>query len=281
MDQRLAVSRRDAYVEVLGDGGEFFLGRGGEIPMEKFFFGVLSGVGTSIATQHLRSVVRRVEADAEEMSLLIESGVGGQCLIHFGEVPAHSRTEIGKGTAGIDEGKQDDFALELRQVNGAIALVEQFEVGYSIANLWNVVLDGRFVVRARLGGDDDIVETDVREVIVILICEDRGHNAITGVKFRGDDRIFQFVRHGHRLHKAGDSLSVESDVCGVGADDLTAYPKRGLRGSGTGGRRGRGLTAAREESDKHKYEQGFARHGGDSFLDDNGRDLAEVLWLNG
>ena len=115
VNQGFAVARSDAYIEVLRDGGKLFFRRSGEVPVEEFFLGVLAGVGAAVAAKHLRRVVGRVEADAEKMGLLVECGVGGQSLIDFGEVAAHARAEVGERAAGVDEGKEEDLALELRR----------------------------------------------------------------------------------------------------------------------------------------------------------------------
>ena len=127
--------------------------------------------------------------------------------------------------------------MNCAEMDGAVALVEELEIGHSIAGFGNVVLDGGFVVRARLGDDDDVVETDVGEVAAIFVGENGRRDAVAGMEFRGDDRILELVGHRHRIHKAGDGFAVESDVSGVGADDLAAYLKGDLRGGGTGCRR--------------------------------------------
>ena len=90
--------------------------------------------------------------------LAVDGGIGGEGLVDVGEVAAHADAEVGERAARVDEGDEDDLAFELREVDGAAALVEQLEVGNGIAGRRDVVLDGGLVVGARLGGDDDVVE---------------------------------------------------------------------------------------------------------------------------
>lgn len=225
MDQSFAAAWSNSYIEVLRNGGKLLFRRSGKIPVKEFFFGVLPGIGTAVTAKHLGRIVGRIEADAEKMGLLVERRISGQSLIDFGKVMAHPRAEIGKWAAGIDEGEEQNLALELRQVNGAIALVEELEIGHNIAGLGNMVLDGRFVVRARLGRDNNVVEQNIAEVAAILVGENGGRDAVTGMKFRGDDGVLEFIGHGHRIHEAGNGLPVESDVGGIGADDLAADVK--------------------------------------------------------
>src|ERR1700733_13287359 len=75
--ERLVVAWSDADIEILCNCGKiFFCGRG-EVPVEKFFFGVVAGVGSTVAAEDLRRVVGGVEADAEEVGLVVEGWIGG------------------------------------------------------------------------------------------------------------------------------------------------------------------------------------------------------------
>ena len=71
MGQRFLITRCYAHVEILSEGRKIFFSGRGEVPMKKFFFGVVAGVGTAVAAEDLGSVVRRIEADAEKVCLVV------------------------------------------------------------------------------------------------------------------------------------------------------------------------------------------------------------------
>jgi len=175
----------DADVEELGDLRELFEGWGGEVPVEEALFGVLAGVGAAVAAEDGGGVVGGVEADAEEMGVGEEGGIGGELAVELGEVAAHAGAEVGEGAAGVDEGEEDDFAVEVVEVDEVVALVEEGEVGDLIAGGGDVVLDGGFVVGLGLGGDDDVGETGVGKAVGgvggALIGEEVGGDAVAGV----------------------------------------------------------------------------------------------------
>ena len=141
-------------------GRSFSVGRG-EVPMEEFLVGVVAGVGSAVAAEDFGRVVGGVEADAEKVGLFVEGGVGGEGLVDVGEVAAHARAEVGELAASVDEGEENDLAVELVEVDGAVALVEEVEVGDGVAGRGDVVGDRRFVVGTGLRDDDDVVELDV------------------------------------------------------------------------------------------------------------------------
>ena len=217
-----AVAGGDADVEKLCNRGEIFFCGSGEVPVEELLVGVVAGVGAAVAAEDFGGVVGGIEADAEEVGLVVERGVGGEGFVDVGEVAAHAGAEVGELAAGVDEGHQDELALELIEVDGAVALVEEVEVGNGIAGRGDVVGDGRLVVGAGLGDDDDVVELDVGVAVAVLVGEDLGGDAVAGVEFAGDAGVLELVVHGHGFHEAGDVLAVERDVVAVGGDDLAA-----------------------------------------------------------
>ena len=97
--------------------------------MEEFSVGVVAGVGATVAAENLRSVVGGVKADAEKVSLVVEGWVGGEGFVDVSEVAAHAWAEVSELAAGVDEGHKNDLALELVEMDGAVALVEELEVG--------------------------------------------------------------------------------------------------------------------------------------------------------
>src|ERR1700677_3381738 len=97
--ERLAVARRNANIEELSDCGKLLRKRRGEVPVGNLFVAVTARVGAAVATQHLWRVVARVEADTEQMRLVVERGIACESLVDVGEVVAHARAEVGQRTA--------------------------------------------------------------------------------------------------------------------------------------------------------------------------------------
>jgi len=253
--ERFGVAGGDAYVEELGDGGEIFFRGGGEVPVLEGLGGVVAGVGSAVAAEDLGGVVGGVEGDAEEVGFGVEVGVGLEGFVDHGEVAGHAWAVVGQRAAGVDESGNEDFALELREVDGAVALVEEGEVGDGVSGLWDVVLDGGLVVGTALGYDDDVVEEDVAEFGAVWGGEDGGGDAIAGVELADDAGVFELVGHGHGVHEAGDGLVVEGDLCAVNGDYL-ATDGEGLGGRG-GDCGGGGLAAALNGKDgEGKEDQG-------------------------
>lgn len=230
MREGFVVARRNPYVEELGDGREIFFCRRGKVPVEKFFVGVVAGVGATVTAKDLWRVVGGIEADGDEMSLLVERRIGGEGLVDVGEVARHARAEVSELAAGVDEGEENELALELIEMDGAVALVEQVEVGYGVAGRRDVIGDGRFVVGAGLGDDDDVIELDVGVFVADFVCEDRCGDAIAGMKFAGDARVLEFAVHGHGFHETGDVFAVEGHATVARRDDFAADGEGFLRG---------------------------------------------------
>ncbi len=88
MGEGFVVAGGDADVEELCDRGEIFFGGCGEVPVEELFVGVVAGVGAAVAAEDLRSIVGGVEADAEEVGLVIEGRVGGEGVVMRGQKSA-------------------------------------------------------------------------------------------------------------------------------------------------------------------------------------------------
>src|SRR5260370_12165635 len=196
----LGVGVGDAYGEEVSYGGEVFFGGRGEVPVGEGLFGVVAGVGSAVAAEDLGGVVGGIEADAEEVGPVVEGGVGGQGFVYVGEVAGHAGAEVGQGAAGVDEGDEDDLALEPGEMDGAVALVEEVEVGDVVAGVGDVVLDGGLVVGAGLGDDDDVVELGVAEAGGVLLDDDFGGDAVAGVELADDAGVLELVGHGHGFH---------------------------------------------------------------------------------
>ena len=228
MSEGFVVAGGDANVEELRDRGKIFFRWSNEVPVQKFFVGVVAGVRTAVAAKHLRCVVGRIEADGDEMSLFVERRIGGKSFVDVGEVAAHARAEVRKLATSVDEGEENNLALELIEVDDAIALVKEVEVGDGVARSGNVIRDCGLIVGARLGDDHDVVELDVGEVVTNLVCVDRRSNAIAGMEFAGDAGVFELVVHRHRFHEAGDVLSVKGYATVTRRDHLASYGERFL-----------------------------------------------------
>ena len=247
---------RGSDEEEMEDGGEFFLGRSGEVPVGEFFLGIAAGVGASVAAEDSGGVVCRVEADAEEVSFRVEGGVDGERLVNLGEVAAHARAVICERAAGVDEGDEQNFAAELRDVDDFAALVEEPEVGDGIAGVERLVDDGRLVVGFGLANDDDVVEGALG-----VGCEEVGGDGVSGMELTDDAGVPEGVGHDHGLHVAGDGVGVERDRAsgGVGGDDDSAemvgvFALRSVRGL-------RRASMATGEGDKEcKKAKGKALH---------------------
>src|SRR6185437_4158146 len=137
-------------------------------------------------------------------------------------------------------------------MNRAVALVAQLEVRHCIPGLWDVILNGGHIVGTRLRYDHNVIQTNVGEVTAILIGEDRGRDAVAGMELRRDNRIFELVRHGHRVHEAGNGLALESNVRRVGAHDLSTYLKGSLSRRRTAGCWSRRAATAREQCNEEE-----------------------------
>jgi hypothetical protein len=215
MGEGLAIAGGNTDIKELGKGREIFLGGRCEVPVEKLFVGVVAGVGAAVAAEHLGSIVARVKADAEEMSSAVEGRIGCEGVVDVGEVTAHPRAKVGELAAGVDEGHQDEFAFELVEMDRAITLIDEVEVGDRVAGGGDVVGDRRLVVGTSLGDDHDVVELDVRVAVPVLVRENLCGDAITGVKLAGDAGVFEFIVHGHRFHETGNAFAIEGDMSGI------------------------------------------------------------------
>jgi hypothetical protein len=125
-------------------------------------------------------------------------------------------------------------------VDGAVALVEEAEVGDGVSSLGDKVLDGGFLVGASLGDDDDVVELDVVEFGAVCGGEEAGGDTVAGVELAGYAGVFELVGHDHGVHEAGDGLVVEGDLGAVDGYDLAAEGEGLLGGVEGGGHRGSG-----------------------------------------
>ena len=161
MSEGFVVASCDTNVEELSDCGKIFFRWGSEVPMQKFFVCVVTGVRATVAAKYLRCVVGRIEADGDQMSLLIERRISCKRFVDVGEVAAHTRAEVRELTASVDKGEKNDFAFELFEVDGTVALIEEMEVRHGVARSGNVIGDGGLVVGTGLGDDDDVVEANV------------------------------------------------------------------------------------------------------------------------
>lgn len=215
-----AFSGCDADVEVLfhlwklGDGGR------GEIPMLEGLFDIVAGVGGAVTAQDPGRVVGGIEADTEQMRLAVEGWIGLEGLVDFGEVVAHAGAVIGEWAAGVDEGHDDDFAMELVQADLMAGLIEQRKVRDGVARCGDMILDSGLVVGARLRDDDDFFEAHVLWAGGIAVGKEGGRDEVAGMQFGEGGWIFKAIGHGHGVHQAGDGVVLERDFAAgrVGAD---------------------------------------------------------------
>ena len=247
----------DADVEELLHFGEFGDGGCGKLPVLEGFVDVVAGVGRAIAAQDFGCVVGGIEADAEQVRVLVERGVGLQRLVDGGEVAADMGAVIGERTAGVDESHDDDLAAKLLEIDGAIGLVEEREIGNVIAFCGDVVVDNGFVVGARLGDDNDVCEAKVGGAGGIVIGEEGGGDEVAGVELGEDGGVVEAIGHGHRGHQAYDGVVLEGDFAGGGisAEDRAAYGVLLWRAFGDCGGLCRATTAAHSQCHRGHCEK--------------------------
>ena len=69
-----------------------------------------------------------IEADTQQMGLVVQPGIGGELLLDGGKVAAHPYAVIRQWAARVDEGDQQCFATKLVDRNGLAALIEELEI---------------------------------------------------------------------------------------------------------------------------------------------------------
>src|SRR5581483_9060519 len=104
-----------------------------ELPVIEGLLRVPAGVSAAVALEHLRRVVCRIEADAEQVCVLVELRIRGKLLVDLRKVTAHARAVVSQRTTGVDEGHQQHFAAILLEVDLLIGLVQECEVRDFIA----------------------------------------------------------------------------------------------------------------------------------------------------
>src|SRR5580704_8287891 len=125
------------------------------------------------------------------MGLCVERGGARELLVDGCEVARDQWAKVRQRATRVNEGDEQGFAPELAEVNGAAILVEELEVGYRVAGPWNMICDGRPVVRFTFSDDDDVVEKDVG--VGILRDQNVGGEHVAGVKFAQDGRVLELV----------------------------------------------------------------------------------------
>lgn len=210
-----------ADVEVLLHFGQLGEGGSGELPVFEGFVNIVAGVGCAIAAKDFGSVVGGIEADTEEVRVLVERGVGLEGLVDGGEVAAHAGTVIRERAAGVDEGHEDDLAVKLLEIDLVAGLIEQGEVWNYVALGGDVVVDGGLVVWAALGDDHDFSEAQIFGAGGIMVGEERGGDGVAGMQFGKSGGIFEAIGHGHGGHETRDVVVLEENlgIGGVCADD--------------------------------------------------------------
>src|ERR1700733_5010738 len=136
--------RNESAFFVVGQGkivGEFrklSLRDGGELPMPEDCGIFTSCAGVAIGAQHLRCVIRRIKADAENMSFAVARRVGANLLVDRGELVADTRAEIREGTTCVDESEQQSLSTILMHGDRLAILVDEFEIGNFVTGRRNV-----------------------------------------------------------------------------------------------------------------------------------------------
>ena len=86
MSEGFVVARSHSHIEILCNRSEIFFRRSGEVPMKELFVGVVAGVGAAVAAKNFRSVVGGIEADADEMSLMVGEDIFEEFIGEDGSV---------------------------------------------------------------------------------------------------------------------------------------------------------------------------------------------------
>uniref|UniRef100_E6PZA1 Uncharacterized protein n=1 Tax=mine drainage metagenome TaxID=410659 RepID=E6PZA1_9ZZZZ len=162
-----------------------------------------------------------IETGAEQVSFRVQGGIGGKRFFKHGKVAGDARAEVGQRTAGVDEGDEESLAAELGEMDGASILVDELEIGYLVACLWNVELDFWSVIGFGLTDDNEVIDENLS--VGALRDEHIGGDHISGVEVAEDARVAELVGHGHGFHEAGNGLTINDDLAGsrVGGDDLS------------------------------------------------------------
>ena len=97
-----------------------------------------SGAGEAVGSQNLGRVVGGIEADAEQVSFAVASGIGAKLAVDGGELVADARAEVGERAAGVDEGEEQSLAAILMQGDVLAVLVDELEIGDVVSGRWDV-----------------------------------------------------------------------------------------------------------------------------------------------
>ncbi len=204
--------RFDGEREKTGDLGQVSGTGSGEFPAAENRRIVRVGHGEAVVAQNLGRVVLRVEADAQE-ARTTQPRIRTELLIDFREVAAHSRAEIGKRAARVNEGEEQDVSAVLLQRNPFAGLIGERKIRYIVARSWHVQrVSRRRRSRSDMAKDSDIFQPVVRRRVLFAGIGLHDHhirgNRITGKQVvQGCGRL-ELVGHGHGLHEAGNGVAI-------------------------------------------------------------------------
>lgn len=120
----------EAETELFGDGvyvGDF---AGEEAP----FFGVC-GEGLGVVFEDFWGVEGRIEGDGKEVEVGWGLGVVLEGFASCFEVLGHSGAEFGEGTAGEDEGEDEEVSFEVAQLYWLVFLIDEGIVWQGVSDL--------------------------------------------------------------------------------------------------------------------------------------------------
>src|SRR5271155_316659 len=158
MRNRAILFRRRAYVEEPQHWRQISLTGRSKIPVRKCLVCIFASVRGAVTPQYRGRIVFGIEADTQQMRLLVEIRIGLKRLIDLREVAAHPRTEISQRATRIDKRHQQYLATKLREADLLVALIQQVKVRKLIARLNRMIKVTRLIVRLGLSNDDDFIE---------------------------------------------------------------------------------------------------------------------------
>lgn len=212
--------RRGAYVEESQHRRQIGLAGSGKVPVREGLFCISACIRTAVAAQHLRRIVVRIKAHAQQMRLLVKLRIIRERLVDLRKIATHARAEICEWAARVDKGHQQHLAAKLRKVDLPAALVQQMKVRNLITGLNRMIEEARLVVRFGLRDDDDFIQQ-----IGIVCGNQRRGNAVARMQLRNDGRVLQLIRHRHRFHETGNRRRIQNDLSmrRIDADDFATH----------------------------------------------------------
>lgn len=182
--------------ELLGEGvyvGDF---AGEEAP----FFEVC-GEGLGVGFEDFWSVEGGVEGDGKEAEVGWGLGVVLQGFAGCFEVLGHSGAEFGDGTAGKDEGEDEDVSFEVAQLHCLVFLIDEGIVWQGVSDLQGLDFAGWAEGGRRLRGERVVWDyLDLGDPAFRFSDVEGKGNGVSDLEVGEFCSVFDGKRHGHGGH---------------------------------------------------------------------------------